>query len=125
MRKTPPKGHIGLMIDGRQTSVAVGKIRRVEGMNNYVMYYLHDGRKHLMSYTMKRVAGWLGTGFIRINQSVMVAKSEIAAAVEIDYRCIEVELRSGEVLRVGKTRIKELRHELGPWLAAPYKADRR
>lgn len=46
---------------------------RVEAMSNYSTFYLQDGKKIIVSKTLKEYEGVLqGKGFLRVNRSVIV-----------------------------------------------------
>ena len=68
-----------LKVDGEYQQVAFSKILYVCGMKDYVMFYLEDVRKPLITHlTMKSVEDMLPTQqFMRVNRSYIVALDKI------------------------------------------------
>ena len=68
-----------LKVDGEYQQVAFSKILYVCGMKDYVMFYLEDARKPLITHlTMKSVEDMLPTQqFMRVNRSYIVALDKI------------------------------------------------
>ena len=70
---------IFLKVDGEYRQVALSQILYVCGMKDYVMFYLEDVRKPLITHlTMKSVEDMLPTQqFMRVNRSYIVALDKI------------------------------------------------
>lgn len=70
---------IFLKVDGEYRQVALSQISYVCGMKDYVMFYLEDVRKPLITHlTMKSVEDMLSTQqFMRVNRSYIVALDKI------------------------------------------------
>lgn len=75
----PSVKSVFLKVDGEYRQVALSQILYVCGMKDYVMFYLEDVRKPLITHlTMKSVEDMLPTQqFMRVNRSYIVALDKI------------------------------------------------
>ena len=76
---TPGAKSVFLKVDGEYQQIAFSQILYVCGMKDYVMFYLEDVRKPLITHlTMKSVEDMLPTQqFMRVNRSYIVALDKI------------------------------------------------
>jgi len=88
---------IFLKVDGEYRQVALSQILYVCGMKDYVMFYLEDVRKPLITHlTMKSVEDMLTSQqFMRVNRSYIVALDKICKVDRND--CIYI---GDEIIRV-------------------------
>jgi len=88
---------IFLKVDGEYRQVALSQILYVCGMKDYVMFYLEEVRKPLITHlTMKSVEDMLPTQqFMRVNRSYIVALDKICKVDRND--CIYI---GDEIIRV-------------------------
>ena len=86
-----------LKVDGAYRQVALDDILYVSGMKDYVMFYVTDSRKPLITHlTMKTVEEMLPAGqFMRVNRSYIVALGRIRSVDRND--CIYI---GDEIIRV-------------------------
>ena len=86
-----------LKVDGAYRQVALDDILYVSGMKDYVMFYVADSRKPLITHlTMKTVEEMLPAGqFMRVNRSYIVALGRIRSVDRND--CIYI---GDEIIRV-------------------------
>ena len=78
-RSVPSTKSVFLKVDGEYQQIAFSQILYVCGMKDYVMFYLEDVRKPLITHlTMKSVEDMLPTQqFMRVNRSYIVALDKI------------------------------------------------
>ena len=78
-RSVPSAKSVFLKVDGEYQQIAFSQILYVCGMKDYVMFYLEDVRKPLITHlTMKSVEDMLPTQqFMRVNRSYIVALDKI------------------------------------------------
>ena len=88
---------IFLKVDGEYRQVALSKILYVSGLKDYVMFYLEDERKPLVTHlTMKAVEDMLPPQqFMRVHRSYIVALDKIRSVDRND--CIYI---GDEIIRV-------------------------
>lgn len=77
--KNPPSHNIFLKVDGEYRQIAISNILYVCGMKDYVMFYLTDSHKPLITHlTMKAVEEMLPQDmFMRVHRSYIVALNKI------------------------------------------------
>ena len=92
-----PINTVFLKVDGEYRQVALDKILYVCGMKDYVMFYVEDERKPLITHlTMKSVEEMLPTNqFLRVHRSYIVALDKIRSVDRND--CIYI---GDEIIRV-------------------------
>ncbi|HLO46391.1 MAG TPA: LytTR family DNA-binding domain-containing protein [Leadbetterella sp.] len=71
MKHLPRKQHLELLYHAKDI------VSHIESDKNYSCFYLKNGKRILMSYTLSTYQGALESSFIRINRSVLINKSEI------------------------------------------------
>ena len=88
---------IFLKVDGEYRQVALSKILYVCGMKDYVMFYLEDSQKPLITHlTMKSVEDMLpAEQFMRVHRSYIIALNKIRSVDRND--CIYI---GNEIIRV-------------------------
>ena len=98
-----------LKVDGEYRQVAVSQILYVCGMKDYVMFYLEDMRKPLITHlTMKSVEDMLpAQQFMRVNRSYIVALDKICKVDRND--CIYI---GDEIIHVTDTFKEDFDHFL-------------
>lgn len=69
---------------------------------NYTEFHLTDGRKIMSSYTLTRHENWIKS-FLRINKSYLINPTYIEKVNTIGSKR-EVQLKSGECIRVSRRR---------------------
>jgi DNA-binding LytR/AlgR family response regulator len=94
---SPAPSTIFLKVDGEYRQVALDKILYVAGMKDYVMFYLEDQKRPLVTHlTMKSVEDMLPTSqFMRVHRSYIVALDKIRSVDRND--CIYI---GEEIIRV-------------------------
>lgn len=92
-----------------------GEIERVESERDYV--HIHNGeRAYLLRATLKAVHARLGEAqYLRVRRSAIVRIDRIAAIRDRGYGNIQVVLRSGATMQVGRTYLKPVRERLRRW----------
>ena len=94
---SPPTSTIFLKIDGEYRQLALSQILYVEGMKDYVMFYIEGQKRPLITHlTMKSVEDMLPESqFMRVHRSYIVALDKIRSVDRND--CIYI---GEEIIRV-------------------------
>lgn len=90
----------------------IKEIERVESERDYV--HLHNSdRAYLLRATLKSVHQWLGKErYLRIRRSAIIRIDRIVSIRDHGYGDIQILLRSGAAMRVGRTYLKSIRQRL-------------
>ena len=89
---------IEIKSDKRFYRVHPSAILYVEGLGNYVTYYLNDGGKIISYNSLKSVLDDLPDHFLRIHKSFIVNANAV-----ISYDKTSVEIRKGQILPIGNS----------------------
>jgi DNA-binding LytR/AlgR family response regulator len=94
--RTVPNESIFLKVDGEFRQVALSQILYVEGMKDYVMFYIEGQKRPLVTHlTMKSVEDMLPSQFMRVHRSYIVALDKIRSVDRND--CLYI---GEEIIRV-------------------------
>ena len=94
--RTVPNESIFLKVDGEFHQVALSQILYVEGMKDYVMFYIEGQKRPLVTHlTMKSVEDMLPSQFMRVHRSYIVALDKIRSVDRND--CLYI---GEEIIRV-------------------------
>ncbi|WP_462249100.1 LytR/AlgR family response regulator transcription factor [Ekhidna sp.] len=89
---------IEIKSDKRYYRILPGDILYIEGLGNYITYYLVDGRKIIGYNSLKKAKEELSDGFIRIHKSFIVNANAV-----ISYDKTSVEITKDKFLPIGNT----------------------
>ena len=93
----------------------IGEIERVESERDYVHIHNQE-RAYLLRTTLGALHDRLGHDrFVRIRRSAIVRLDRIGSIRDRGYGNIQIRLRSGIVMQVGRTYLKPLRERLKTW----------
>jgi len=93
--------------------IAVEAIRYAEGAGPYSELHLADGQTALHSKNLDQLATLLPPDFLRIHKSYLVCLTHVANLQAEAGSRYHVHLTDGDILPVGRTRVKTLRERLG------------
>ncbi|MCE7069135.1 LytTR family transcriptional regulator [Dyadobacter sp. CY327] len=106
---------IAVHMHGKILWVSAQEITFLEGEGNYTYIHTRQGKKYLVSKTLKVVVEILNVDFIRIHKSYIVNPMYITAQIEPDTLL----LSCGRKVPIARRRMREI-HEMlaGEFLAA-------
>jgi two-component system LytT family response regulator len=106
---------IAVHMHGKILWVAAQEITHLEGEGNYTYIHTRQGKKHLVSKTLKVVMEILQADFIRIHKSFIINPVHVAAQLEPD----RLLLSCGRKVPIARRRMREIQELLaGEYLAA-------
>ncbi|MCE7067457.1 LytTR family DNA-binding domain-containing protein [Dyadobacter sp. CY326] len=101
--------------NGKITWVEARDITHLEGEGNYTYIHTRQGKKHLVSKTLKVVTEILRVDFIRIHKSYIVNPMHVTAQLEPD----KLLLSCGRKVPIARRRMREIQELVaGEYLAA-------
>ena len=83
-------------------------ITYLQGDGNYTFVYTTQGKRYLVSKTMKTISAMLNAGFLRIHKSHTINPGHLVARIGSD----RVLLRCGQELPIARRRIVEIQEIL-------------
>jgi two-component system, LytTR family, response regulator len=110
---TPPVPRITILHGGHFVSIPIKEITHLEGYSNYTYLYTSNGKRYLMSKTLKTYEHSLDEAqFVRIHKSAIVNVNYLVEVSTNDDRFIK--LKSGQVIPVSRRKVKDLKRFLLP-----------
>ncbi|WP_138478864.1 LytR/AlgR family response regulator transcription factor [Dyadobacter bucti] len=106
--------HIAVHISGQVLWLAACEITHLRGEGNYTYVYTRQGKKYLVSKTMKNVQEALRADFMRVHKSYIVNPEFVTARLDADLLL----LSCGHKVPIARRRIREI----GELLAVEYLA---
>jgi DNA-binding LytR/AlgR family response regulator len=95
-----------------QQPIYVEEIAWLEGINNYTMVYFLNGRKLLVSKTLRTFDDILPTNdFLRINRQVVIRINHISAW-RTSNRTLTISLNNGPSWAVSRRKLSKVKHSL-------------
>lgn len=95
---------IAVYIQGKILWVSAREITHLEGEGNYTYIHTRQGKKYLVSKTLKVVMEILNVNFIRIHKSYIVNPMYVAAQIEPDTLL----LSCGRKVPIARRRMREI-----------------
>jgi two-component system response regulator LytT len=89
--------------------IPLEQIRYFKGANIYVELFLENGTRQICDKTMTGLCKILPPNYIRIHKSYILDKNQIVKLFNYSAGKYEVELKSGEILPVGRFFYKDLK----------------
>ncbi|MCF0038740.1 LytR/AlgR family response regulator transcription factor [Dyadobacter fanqingshengii] len=106
---------IAVHMNGKILWVSAREITHLEGEGNYTYIHTRQGKKHLVSKTLKVVMEILNVEFIRIHKSYIVNPMYVTAQIEPDTLL----LSCGRKVPIARRRMREIQEMLvGEYAAA-------
>ena len=106
---------IAVYTNGRIQWVSAQDITHLEGEGNYTFIHTRQGKKHLVSKTLRVVMEILRADFIRVHKSFIVNPVYITAQLESD----KLLLSCGRKVPIARRRVREIQDLLaGEYLIA-------
>ena len=96
--------HIAVHISGQILWLAAREITHLQGEGNYTYVYTSQGKRYLVSKTMKNVQEALRADFIRIHKSYIVNPEFVTARLETDLLL----LSCGRKVPIARRRVREI-----------------
>ena len=111
-----PEQYLYAGINGRLARLPIKDIDWIQAQRNYVM--VHTGAaKHRIRSTLRNLAVMPGmNAFLQIHRSILINTAQVAALRMQSSNNLEVILRNGTALRVGRQYIEPVRARLHPKL---------
>ena len=93
--------------------IPIENVHYIKGAGVYTELFLADGSKELHDKSLEKLEQLLAPSFERIHKSYLVKMSEIKEIIVKSGSKYMAELKTGELIPIGRTRYKELK---GKWL---------
>lgn len=94
---------------GRTIFVSTDTITFMEGEGNYTYIYTINGKKYLVSKTLKSLAMNLNSNFIRVHKSYLINTNFVVERIEDDRM---LRMSCGREINVSRRKIKEISYIL-------------
>lgn len=94
---------------GRTIFVSSDTITFMEGEGNYTYIYTINGKKYLVSKTLKSLAMNLNSNFIRVHKSYLINTNFVVERIEDDRM---LRMSCGREINVSRRKIKEISYIL-------------
>lgn len=95
---------------GRTIFLSPDAITFMEGEGNYTFIYTVQGKKYLVSKTLKSLSSHLNENFIRVHKSYLVNTSYVQERIEGERT---LRLSGGKEVTISRRKVKEITHLLG------------
>lgn len=106
--------HIAVHVSGKALWLPACEITHMQGEGNYTYVYTRQGKRYLVSKSLKNVQEALQADFLRIHKSYIVNPQFVAARLEADLLL----LSCGHKVPIARRRIREIEELLtGEYLA--------
>lgn len=99
MKNVPSKKHSNLLQNA--DSVVI----KLQADINYTVFFLDDGQKALMAYSLKNYQQYLSYPFVRVNKSCII---NLMYLKSIDQKNKKIELKDGSEVQISRRRMEEV-----------------
>jgi two-component system LytT family response regulator len=103
-KRNPLTVHLGCKV----LLLEAHEITYLQGDGNYTYVYTAQGKRYLVSKTMKAILNILNAGFLRIHKSYTINPIHLVARIETD----RVLLSGGKQLPIARRRIVEMQEQM-------------
>ena len=111
-----PEQYLYAGINGRLARLPIKDIDWIQAQRNYVIDHTGDA-KHRIRSTLRNLAVMPGmSAFLQIHRSILINTAQVAALRMQSSNNLEVTLRNGTPLKVGRQYIESVRARLHPKL---------
>lgn len=101
--------YLAIKKQGRIHLLDINEVVYLQGANIYSEVYLQNGQKELYDKSLEKVLQLLPPSFERIHKSYVVNMQQAQDILVHSGSKYELELKTGEILPIGRTRYKQLK----------------
>jgi two-component system LytT family response regulator len=99
---------VAVHIPGKVLWLAAHEITHLEGEGNYTYIYTRQGKKYLVSKTLKNVQEILCADFLRVHKSFVINPEYITARLDADMLLMSC----GQKVPIARRRIREVQEKI-------------